>query len=294
MAPVTDPAVARSGTGDRSASDHDEIYLNLLGSLVITLVLAGGLTAAGRASALALLVAVAVVQAVAGLAWVFGTALPGRIGALVILTAAAAGADVCVSVWPHSRLGTLLAVCGLAIPALFVHQLARSAARVRVADSLGAIAFGVLVVVALPALIQLRHEFSSSANGGKVVAGVVAAAGAALVVGFLVDMVLPAPRFDPTVPRGLLAVIASAGVGGSIGQLTLHSGTGFLNGRGAFVGAAVGALAAFFAIAVAFVERSTPGATRRGTRLARAALSAAVPVALLAPVAFLLCLAVRA
>jgi hypothetical protein len=294
MALVSDPAVARSGTSSRSATDDDEIYLNLLGSLVIALLFAGGLTAAGRASAVALLVAVAVGQALAGLAWVFGTGLPGRIGALVILTAAAAGADVCVSVWPHSRLGTLLAVCGLAIPASFVHQLARSAARVRVADSLGAIAFGVLVVVALPALVQLRHEFSSSGNGGTVAAGVAAAAGAALVVGFLVDMVMPAPRFDPTVPRGLLAVIASAGVGGSVGQLTLHSGTGFLDGRGAFVGAAVGALAAFFAIAVAFIERSTPAVTSRGGRLARAALSAAVPVALLAPVAFLLCLAVRA
>jgi len=83
-------------------------------------------------------------------------------------------------------------------------------------------------------------------------------------------------------------------VGGSVGQLTLHEGTGFLDGRGAFVGAAIGAVVAFFAIAVAFVERSTPDATTRAGRLARACLSAVVPVALLAPVAFLLCLAVRA
>jgi hypothetical protein len=83
-------------------------------------------------------------------------------------------------------------------------------------------------------------------------------------------------------------------VGGSVGHLTLHEGTGFLNGRGAFVGAAIGAVVAFFAIAVAFVERSTPDSATRATRLARACLSATVPVALLAPVAFLLCLAVRA
>lgn len=294
MALVTDPAVATSGPSAGRAAAHDELHLNLLGSLVIAVVVAGGLAAAGRGGALALLVAVAVAQAIAGLSWTFGTALPGRNGALIILTAAAAASDVCVSVWPHSRLGTLLAVCGLAIPALFLHQLARSAARVRVADSLGAIAFGVLLVVALPAFVQLRHEFSSTASGGKVVAGVVAAAGSALVVGYLVDMVMPAPRFDPSVPRGLLAVIASAGIGGSIGQLTLHHGTGFLNGRGAFVGAATGAIVAFLAVAVAFVERSTPDAVSRGGRLARAALSAVVPIALLAPVAFLLCLAVRA
>ena len=294
MAPVTDPAVASSDRRAGPVAEGEELHLNLLGSLAIALVVAGGLAAAGRGGALALVIAVGAAQAVAGLAWIFGTSLPGRNGALVILTASAAAADVCVSVWPHSRLGTLLAVCGLAIPALFLHQLARSAARVRVADSLGAIAFGVLVVVALPAFVQLRHEFSSSANGGKVVAGVIAAAGSALVVGYLVDMVMPAPRFDPSVPRGLLAVVASAGVGGSLGQLTLTQGTGFLDGRGAFVGAATGAIVAFLAIAVAFLERSTPDAVSRGGRLARAALSAVVPIALLAPVAFLLCLAVRA
>lgn len=294
MVPVTDPAAVTSGTDARAATEPDEIHLDLLGSLVVALVVAGGLTAAARAGALALLIAVAVVQAIAVLAWIFGTALPGRNGAIVALTAAAAGADVCVSVWPHSRLGTLLAVCGLAVPALFVHQLARAAARVRVAESLGSIAFGVLVVVALPAFVQLRHEFSSSASGGKVAAGVAAAAGAALIVGYLVDMVMPVPRFDPSVPRGLLAVIAAAGVGGSVGHLTLQSGAGFLSGRGAFVGAAVGALAAFFAVAVAFIERSTPNATSRGGRLATASLSAVLPIALLAPVAFLLCLAVRA
>ena len=41
---------------------------------------------------------------------------------------AAAASDVAVSVWPHGRLGTLLPVFGLAVPAMFVHQLARGAA----------------------------------------------------------------------------------------------------------------------------------------------------------------------
>jgi hypothetical protein len=197
-------------------------------------------------------------------------------------------------VGPHGRLGTLLAVFGLAIPVMFVHQLARSAARVRVTDSLGAIAFGVLAVVALPALVQLRHEFTPPSVGGRVVAAVAASAAAALVVGYLVDLVMPAPRFDPAVPRGLLAVVASAGVAGSIGHLVLHASTGFPNGRGAFVGAAVGAIAAFLAIAAAFVERSTPVPAGGFARRLRPVFAAAVPIALLAPVAFLLCLAVRA
>jgi hypothetical protein len=184
-------------------------------------------------------------------------------------------------------------VFGLAIPVMFVHQLARAAARVRVTDSLGAIAFGVLAVVAVASLVQLRHEFTSTTVGGKVVAAVAGAAGAALVVGYLVDLVMPAPRFDPAVPRGLLAVVAGAGVGGSIGHLTLHASTGFVHGRGEFVGAAVGVLAALFAIAVAFVLRSTPVPSGASARALRPVLAAVVPIALMAPVAFLLCLAVR-
>jgi hypothetical protein len=291
MAAVTEGAAHRSRAVGVSG---DEADLNLLGSLVIVLVVGGGLVAAARGGALALLVVVAAVQALLTLAWVYGTGLPGRYGALAIAAPAAAASDVCVSVWPHGRLGTLVAVFGLALPVMFVHQLARAAARVRVTESLGAIAFLVLAVVALPAFIQLRHEVSSSTVGAKVVAGVVGAAAAGLVVGYLVDMVMPAPRFDPAVPRGLLAVIGSGGVGASIGHLTLVSGTGFLNGRGAFVGAAAGVLAAFFAIAIAFVERSLPEPGSAFARRLRAAISATVPLALLAPVAFLLCLAVRA
>ncbi|HLY34279.1 MAG TPA: hypothetical protein VKQ07_07085, partial [Jatrophihabitantaceae bacterium] len=253
-----------------------------------------GIAAAARGGGVALLVAVAITQAVVAVSWILATSLPGRNGAFLILAMAAAGADVTVSVWPHGKLGTLLAVFALAIPVMFVHQLARAAARVRVTDSLGAIAFGVIAVVALPALIQLRHEFISPSVGGKVVAAVAASAAGALVVGYLVDLVMPAPRFDPAVPRGLLAVITSAGVGGSIGHLALHANSGFVNGRGAFVGAAVGTLAAFFAIAAAFVESSTPVPTGAFARRLRPVLAAVVPIALLSPVAFLLCLAIRA
>jgi len=291
MASVTEPATTKPAADPRFAAD---VTAQLLGGLVVALVVGGGLTAAGRSSAVALLVAVAVAQGLLAVSWILGTSLPGRNGAFVILAMAAAAADVSVSVWPHGRLGTLLAVFGLAIPVMFVHQLARSAARVRVTDSLGAIAFGVLTVVALAALVQLRHEFASPSEGGRVVAAAVGAAGAALVVGFLVDMVMPAPRFDPTVPRGLLAAVASAGVGGSIGHLALHASAGFGNGRGAFVGAALGAVTAFFAVAAAFALTSSPVPATAFARRMRVVVSVVVPIALLAPVAFLLCLAVRA
>ncbi|MDT4964841.1 MAG: hypothetical protein QOF87_4488 [Pseudonocardiales bacterium] len=280
MAPVSDAVV-------------DEVELNHLGSLAVTVLAGALLIGAARTSAVALLVAIALVQAVLAVAWVFGTSVPGRKGALVIAALAAAGADVTVSVWPAGRLGTLVPVFALAIPAMFVHQLMRGAARVRVVESLGGVALIVVAMAALPALLQLRHEFGGPTLGGRVVGGVVAAAAGALVVGYLVDLMLAAPRFDPSVSRGLLAVVASTGLGGSIGHLMLRSDAEFLNGRGAFTGAALGALVAFFAVGVAFIERSSPLPTASFARRTRPILSALMPLSLLAPVAFVLCLAIR-
>lgn len=262
---------------------------------IATVVAAGAaLAITGHAGVVALLAAVAVTQAAVALTWLVGMEVPGRKGALVIAALAAVGADVCISVWPGGRLGTLLAVFGLAVPVMFVHQLARAAARVRVVESLSGVAFAVLAVVSPAAFVQLRREFTSSGSGGRVVAGIVIVAAAALIVGLLVDLVMPAPRFDPSVGRGLLAVIASAGLGGSIGHLLLGTDAGFLNGRGAFVGAAIGALAALLAIATAFARASAPEPESAVARMARPLVTALVPLALVAPVAFLLCSAVRA
>jgi hypothetical protein len=268
--------------------------LNHSGSLAVAVLVGAALVVTARIGATPLLVAVAVTQALLAFAWVFGTRLPGRKGALVIAALAAAGADVAVSVWPSGRLGTLLAVLGLAVPAMFIHQLSRGAGRVRVVESLGAIALLVLAEVALPSLLQLRHEFAG--NGGRVTGGVIAAAAGALVVGYLVDLIAPAPRFDPDVPRGLLGVIASAGLGGSLGYLLLQSDryTDFIDGRGAFIGASLGALVALFAVGVAFVERNVPMPDEGFARRVRPVLGVLVPLSLLAPVAFLLCLAIRA
>lgn len=288
MARVTEQAVT-----DGPTPALDEAVPNYLGSLVVVLLVGAGLAFAARASAVALLTAVAVVQALFALGWVFGTRMPGRRGALVIAALAAGGADAAVSAWPHSRLSPLLAVFGLALPVLFVHQLMRGAARVRIVASLGGAALLVVGIAALPALVQLRHEFIPTATGGRVAGGVVAIAAGALVVGYLVDLVMPAPRFDAAVPRGLLALLASAGLGGSIGHLLLASNAGFLGGRGAFAGAALGALVGFFAIAAAFIEADTPSPQSALARRLRPLLGALLPLALLAPVAFLLCLAIR-
>jgi hypothetical protein len=266
---------------------------SLVGSLVAALVVGAGLSLGAHRSALDLLIAVAVVQGVLAFAFVFGTGMPGRKGAIVIAALAAGGADATASVWPHGRLGALIAVVGLAVPVMFVHQLSRGAARTRIVSSLSAVSLLVLSVVALAALLQLRHEFVDAALGGRAASMVVASVAGALVVGYLVDMVLPFPRFDADVPRGVLALIFSAAVGGALGYLILRSDAAFADGRAIFIGAALGALAGLLAVAAAFVLATTPDPeTRLGPPL-RPVLAAVLPLCLLAPAGFLLCLAIR-
>lgn len=289
MTPVTEGAPSSD-----AAVRAPAVELNLLLCLVVAALAGGGLFFTARSGALVLLVAVAVIQAAFAFGWALGTAMPGRRGAIVVAALAASGADVAASVWPHGRLGTLVAVLGLALPVMFVHQLARGAARVQLVSSLSAVALLVLGEVSIVALLQLRHEFTDSTLGGRVAAAVAGAAAAALIVGYLVDMVLPAPRFDPEVPRGVLALVASAAVGAAIGYLTLGDQYAFANGRAIFVGAAVGALAGLLAVASAFIEHTTPEPASSSRRLLRPVFAALLPLCVLAPAAFLLCLAIRA
>jgi hypothetical protein len=289
MTCVTDVEAAHDDVDVDEGAD-----LSLLTTLAGALVVGAALTLTARMGSTPLLIAVAAVQALLAVSWVLGTVMPGRIGGLLIATGAAAAADITASVWPHGRLGALLAVLGLAVPVMFVHQLARGAARVQVVSSLSAVALLVLGEVSLPALLQLRHEFGSAEVGGRVVAASVAALAGALVIGCLVDLLLPAPRFDPAVGRGLLGLIASAGLGGSVGYLMLRDQIEYTDGRSAFVGAALGALAGLLAIAMAFVMHTTPEPTAALNRRLRPVLAAVLPIAVIAPVAFLLCLAIRA
>lgn len=279
-------------TVDATDEVVEDADLSLVTTLVAALVVGAGLVVAARASAIALLVAVAVVQALFAMAWVFGTAMPGRRGAVIIAVMASAAADTVTSNWPDGRLGPLLAVLGLTVPAMFAHQLLRGAARVQVVSSLAAVAFLVLSEVSLAALLQLRHEFGTDV-GGKVASTVTAAVGGALVIGCLVDLLLPAPRFDAAVPRGLLGLVAAAGLGGSLGYLMLKDVGQFGGGRGMFTGAALGALAGLLAIAAAFVLHTTPEPPTSLGRRMRPTIGALLPIAVIAPAAFLLCLAIR-
>ena len=278
----------RARPGPEAVDPATRPGINHLGSAAVAVLAGGALAVAADRGALQLLIAVAVVQGLLAISWVLGTGMPGRIGGIVVGGLAAAGADVVVSRWPHGQLGTLLGVLALVVPAMFVHQLTRGVVRARVTESLSDIAVLVVAVVALPALVQLRHE----TDGKTLVVVVVLAAAGALVAGHLVDAVVPRPRFDPAVSRGLLAVIVGIGVGAGVSYQRLHDTVDFTSGRAALLGAAVGGIVSLFAVGAAFVEQtsSAPGGP---TRLLRPVFGVLLPLGLIAPVGYLLCLAIR-
>lgn len=290
MAGVTDGVVRIEPA---AATAHPD---QRLGSVAAALVLGGGLTLAAHFGDVELLVAVAIVQALLAAAW-FGTlAGPGRRGGAAVALAAAGGADFVVMHWPDSRLGTLVPVFALALPAMFVHQLMRGVARVRLVESLSMVALLVLAVVALPALIQLRHEFAPGDLAAAVAVAAAGAATAALVAGHLVDILLPTPRFDADVPRGLPGLLAGAVAGAGIGRVVLDDGSysAFSGARSLFFGGACGVLAALLSVAASFAVSGV--GLREGIWAARLTPVFAVGSTLcgLAPGAFLVCLAVRA
>jgi hypothetical protein len=267
----------------------------------VAAVVGAALAGAAGTSAVALLVAVAVLQGLAGWSWLAVADVPGRAGGAVVTALAATAADVCASVWPHGRLGTLVAVVGLTVPVLFVHQLSRGAARMRVVASLGGIAVAVVSVVGAAALLQVRHEFP--ADGASAAVALIAAAAAALLVCSVAGRVAPAlsaQRFDLSPALGMALTLVAAAAGALAAGLVLAGSSAFSGARGAVLGAVTGLLVGLLALAAGCASGPTADAPvrddshqRRTARL-RPLLEVSLPIAIMAPVGLLLCLALAA
>ncbi|MBV9822508.1 MAG: hypothetical protein JO144_09735 [Actinobacteria bacterium] len=259
--------------------------------LAVLTALAGGVLAAGSyLGPVALAVAVGLVQLLVTVSWLFGSAVPGRRGGLVLAVLAAGGADAAVLHWPHSGYSPVLGVLGLAVPAMFVHQLARGVVRTRVVESLADITVLLVAVVALTGLLVLRRQ----GNGDILTPAVLGAITAGLVAAHFADAVYSAPRFDPAVDRGLPAVLIGVLAGGLVGLLGLRRVVEFAGGRGAFVGAAIAAVACLLSIGAAFSAVRSPLAPPgpavpdgRAVRL-RPVAAALMTLALSTPAAYVL------
>jgi hypothetical protein len=117
-----------------------------------------------------------------------------------------------------------------------------------VVESLADITVLIISVTAITGLLLLRHQ----GNGDITTLAVIASASAGLVAAHLTDAVLPAPRFDPAVDRGLPAVVVGIAVGAALGLLILRRLIDFTGGRGAFAGSAVAAVACLISIGASF------------------------------------------
>ncbi len=226
---------------------------------------------------------VVLAQALLAPVWMIGTDRPGRVGGLLIGLGAAAAGDVALLMRDRTSPAVLLGVLGLAMPAIIVHQLVRGVVRVRVTESVSAVAVLVAAEVALSLLIALAR----ADDGHRLVGTVVLAATAGLTVARLTDAVLPVPRIADGVPYGLGAVVLAAVAGAVAGVAT--AGGPLTAGAGGGVGALVGAVAALVAVGVGFVILALP---ERPHPLVPAVLSVLLPLALVTPVGYLTVLSV--
>jgi len=215
---------------------------------VLSLLASALLTAGSVAGAHGLVAAVGALQAALVVSWVIGSRLPGRNGAIALGLAAAAGADALI-VHDHTNgYGPIVGLVGVAVPAMFVHQLSRGIRRNRVMESMSDIAVMLVAVVAASGLILTRYQM----DGARLATAVAMSIGAAIVVDHLMDMMFPVLRFDDRIDRGLPGVVLGVLAGGVVGLLALRPLFDFAGGRGAFVGAAAGAVGCLLSIGASF------------------------------------------
>jgi hypothetical protein len=227
------------------------------------------------------LAVVLVVQLGLVLAWVVVTALPGFTGSLAVGVAAAVAADLLLLLPERPALGSLLAVLGLGFLAVVVQQMSRRHRDDLVASLSGALLM-ISAVCALSTFLLLEGPLSGPGGIGLL------AAGAALVVAHLVDLVLPRPQLAEGVPRGLAGLLAAVVAGTAVGLLADADST-FGRMAALIEGAAVGMVAALIGLAASYVvveaetsgDETHPDSGWRG--LALPLIQAVLPLAACAP-----------
>jgi len=230
-----------------------------------------------------LLVTVVVMQVGLIGAWSRATGTRGYVGSLVIGAGTAVAADTVLAVQAEPDLGPLAAVLALAFLAAVLHQLSRSAPRRLATASLAGVSTLAVTVIALSTLMLLYRV----TDGSAAYLAVVTASGGAVVVGHLVDLLLPLPRITPDLPRGLTALMLSVGTG-IAAMVALSDAGGLIERLGAaIVGAILGLVAALLAVAASYIA-----AERRRLHWSLPWLQALIPLAGAAPIGYFLALQV--
>ena len=193
------------------------------------------------------LAAVLILQLGLVLAYVLVTGIQGFAGSLAVGALAAVAADLTLVLPERPALGGLLAVFGVGFLAVVLQQMFRRPRTELVASLSGGVLLFV-IVGSLGALLLLGR-----ASGGTGRAALeVGAIGAAVVVGHVVDHVLPRPRVVDDVPRGLIGLLLAVVAGALVAYL--GRSVGDLGSVPALVlGAVLGGVAALTSLAASYV-----------------------------------------
>ncbi|RBY78176.1 hypothetical protein DQ238_13335 [Geodermatophilus sp. TF02-6] len=270
---------AALGTGISARGHHLPAAAAVAVATALLVLLPGYAQQPGR------VVAVAVLQLVLVAAWVPATGIPARVGGPALGAAAAVGADLLVVFPERPELGSLLAVPGLGFLAAVLHQMLRRAPR---RDVVGSLAGVVLLICAVCALAVLLVEPRGPDGGAATTALLMV--GTTLVVGHLVDLVLPRPPIAPGLPRGVPGLVLSVLAGTAV-ALVRHGSPGLADLVSVLLaGLVLGSVAALVGLAAGFVTVGEPGAGGPRRTWAAPLLQAVLPFAACAPVTFSLLL----
>jgi hypothetical protein len=169
-----------------------------------------------------------------------------------VALAAAAAADLSAVLPQHASLAPLGLVTAAAFGAGVIGQLLRPANRAKATESLGSTLIVVVGVVCFAMLLVLSRH----APGTPAIVACLVAAGVALVVARLADIVLPSPRTSPQVPRGSIGVILGAMAGtaaaGAMGSVLV----GLHPPRAALAGLVTALVAVMADLAVSYADAS--------------------------------------
>jgi hypothetical protein len=220
--------------------------------------------------------AVVLLQVALAGAWVLAVAPAGAPGAAALAVAAAVVADLLVVSAEDPGPGLLLVVAGPALLAAVAHQMLRRPPRSDVVGSLGSVA---LLVAAVCALSLLLLPGVAGGTGSPATSPVLVVA-AALAAALLVDAVLPRPPVAEGVSRGVPGLLAAVAAGAAVALL--ESGTGELVDvlSGVTTGLVLGLVAALAGTAASYALADTG---RPVPSAAGAAVEALLPLAVCAP-----------
>jgi hypothetical protein len=247
-------------------------------AVVAVALLLGGSEAGGDAGRLG---AVLLVQLGLVAGWVLATG--AALGTAIIGVVASLGSVAALELPDHPHLGNLLAVLGPAFLVVVLDQMLRRHRH----DMVAALSGGVLLVTAVSALAVLLLVGRTNTSAGLATSALLVM-GAAIVVGHLVDLVMPLPALALDVPRGLLGLILAVAAGAVTG--VARRGVGGLDGPlpAVIFGAVLGTVAALVAVAASYVVVETDPGEGRGRVLGLSVVQALLPIAACAPVALAL------